>query len=131
MQGRTKELSEQGSTTPRGPRVFCTSHRRGINAPPVNFQAGMQQPGILQPAEPDSLSIGHRRFTEASYTQPGSSQQGRELARALRTAVATSIRRLYPIAKPGRGGLRAVCLRTERRATASVRYELPLGAKGS
>jgi hypothetical protein len=25
----------------------------------------MQQPGILQPAEPDSLSIGHRRFTEA------------------------------------------------------------------
>jgi hypothetical protein len=26
----------------------------------------MQQPGILQPAEPDSLSIGHRRFTEAS-----------------------------------------------------------------
>jgi hypothetical protein len=30
----------------------------------VNFQAGMQQPGILQPAEPDSLSIGHRRFTE-------------------------------------------------------------------
>jgi hypothetical protein len=39
------------------------SHRRGINAPPVNFQAGMQQPGILQPAEPDSLSIGHRRFT--------------------------------------------------------------------
>jgi hypothetical protein len=24
-----------------------------------NFQAGMQQPGILQPAEADSLSIGH------------------------------------------------------------------------
>jgi hypothetical protein len=32
----------------------------------VNFQAGMQQPGILQPAEPDSLSIGHRRFTECT-----------------------------------------------------------------
>jgi hypothetical protein len=30
----------------------------------VNFQAGMQQPGILQPAEPDSLSIGHRRFID-------------------------------------------------------------------
>jgi hypothetical protein len=36
----------------------------GDQSPPVNFQAGMQQPGILQPAEPDSLSIGHRRFTE-------------------------------------------------------------------
>jgi hypothetical protein len=35
-------------------------------APPVNFQAGMQQPGILQPAEADSTSIGRRRprFTE-------------------------------------------------------------------
>jgi hypothetical protein len=33
----------------------------------VNFQAGMQQPGILQPAEADSIdstSIGRRRFTE-------------------------------------------------------------------
>jgi hypothetical protein len=30
----------------------------------VNFQAGMQQPGILQPAEADSPSIGRRRFTE-------------------------------------------------------------------
>jgi hypothetical protein len=31
----------------------------------VNFQAGMQpQPGILQPAEADSTSIGRRRFTE-------------------------------------------------------------------
>jgi hypothetical protein len=30
----------------------------------VNFQAGMQQPGILQPAEADSQSIGRRRFTE-------------------------------------------------------------------
>jgi hypothetical protein len=29
--------------------------------PPVNFQAGMQQqPGILQPAEADSTSIGRR-----------------------------------------------------------------------
>jgi hypothetical protein len=28
----------------------------------------MQQPGILQPAEPDSLSIGHRRFTESMYS---------------------------------------------------------------
>jgi hypothetical protein len=48
--------------------VNFSSHRRGINAPPVNFQAGMQQPGILQPAEPDSLSIGHRarRFTEST-----------------------------------------------------------------
>jgi hypothetical protein len=30
----------------------------------VNFQAGMQQPGILRPAEADSTSIGRRRFTE-------------------------------------------------------------------
>jgi hypothetical protein len=30
----------------------------------VIFQAGMQQPGILQPAEADSTSIGRRRFTE-------------------------------------------------------------------
>jgi hypothetical protein len=30
----------------------------------VNFQAGIQQPGILQPAEADSTSIGRRRFTE-------------------------------------------------------------------
>jgi hypothetical protein len=30
----------------------------------MNFQAGMQQPGILQPAEADSTSIGRRRFTE-------------------------------------------------------------------
>jgi hypothetical protein len=35
---------------------------RGLT-PGENFQAGMQQPGILQPAEPDSLSIGHSRFT--------------------------------------------------------------------
>jgi hypothetical protein len=28
----------------------------------VNFQAGMQQPGILQPAEADSPSIGRRRL---------------------------------------------------------------------
>jgi hypothetical protein len=27
----------------------------------------MQQPGILQPAEPDSLSIGHRRFTDTEH----------------------------------------------------------------
>ena len=36
----------------------------GYQYPPVNFQAGMQQPGILQPAEADSPSIGRRRFTE-------------------------------------------------------------------
>jgi hypothetical protein len=30
----------------------------------------MQQPGILQPAEPDSLSIGHRRFTERRIRHP-------------------------------------------------------------
>jgi hypothetical protein len=30
----------------------------------------MQQPGILQPAEPDSLSIGHRRFTETDRRMP-------------------------------------------------------------
>jgi hypothetical protein len=35
----------------------------------VNFQAGMQQPGILQPAEADSQSIGRRRFTEDSSSQ--------------------------------------------------------------
>jgi hypothetical protein len=29
----------------------------------VNFQAGMQQPGILQPAEADSPSIGRRRLS--------------------------------------------------------------------
>jgi hypothetical protein len=46
------------------PAGFCTSLRPGINTPPVNFQAGMQQPGILQPAEADSQSIGRRRFTE-------------------------------------------------------------------
>jgi hypothetical protein len=46
----------------RGFSVLATD---GHQCPPVNFQAGMQQPGILQPAEPDSLSIGHRRFTEA------------------------------------------------------------------
>jgi hypothetical protein len=40
----------------------------GINTPPVNFQAGMQQPGILQPAEADSQSIGRRRFTERVAT---------------------------------------------------------------
>jgi hypothetical protein len=45
----------------RGFSVLATD---GDQSPPVNFQAGMQQPGILQPAEPDSLSIGHRRFTE-------------------------------------------------------------------
>jgi hypothetical protein len=39
---------------------------RGLT-PGENFQAGMQQPGILQPAEADSPSIGRRRFTE----QPG------------------------------------------------------------
>jgi hypothetical protein len=42
----------------------------GDQSPPVNFQAGMQQPGILQPAEPDSLSIGHRRFTELEASVP-------------------------------------------------------------
>jgi hypothetical protein len=35
----------------------------------MNFQAGMQQPGILQPAEADSTSLTsigrRRRFTEA------------------------------------------------------------------
>jgi hypothetical protein len=30
----------------------------------VNFQASMQQPGVLQQAEADSTSIGRRRFTE-------------------------------------------------------------------
>jgi hypothetical protein len=49
----------------RGFSVLATD-----DAPPVNFQAGMQQPGILQPAEPDSLSIGHRRFTEACACRP-------------------------------------------------------------
>eukprot|EP01047_Picozoa_sp_COSAG01_P042342 COSAG01_NODE_3692_length_5789_cov_4.628295_10_plen_236_part_00 len=46
----------------RGFSVLATD---GDQSPPVNFQAGMQQPGILQPAEADSLmlSIGHRRFT--------------------------------------------------------------------
>jgi hypothetical protein len=40
----------------------------------MNFQAGMQQPGILQPAEADSTSIGRRRRfiteseCESSYT---------------------------------------------------------------
>jgi hypothetical protein len=47
----------------RGFSVLATD---GDQSPPVNFQAGMQQPGILQPAEPDSLSIGHRRFTESA-----------------------------------------------------------------
>jgi hypothetical protein len=38
----------------------------------VNFQAGMQQqPGILQPAEADSQSIGRRRFTESSGSMQG------------------------------------------------------------
>ena len=37
--------------------------------PGQNFQAGMQQPGILQPAEADSPSIGHRRFTEHACAQ--------------------------------------------------------------
>jgi glucokinase len=41
----------------RGFSVLATD---GDQSPPVNFQAGMQQPGILQPAEPDSLSIVDR-----------------------------------------------------------------------
>jgi hypothetical protein len=45
----------------RGFSVLATG---GYQYPPVNFQAGMQQPGILQPAEADSQSIGRRRFTE-------------------------------------------------------------------
>jgi hypothetical protein len=45
----------------RGFSVLATD---GYQCPPVNFQAGMQQPGILQPAEADSQSIGRRRFTE-------------------------------------------------------------------
>ena len=45
----------------------------GDQSPPVNFQAGMQQPGILQPAEADSTSIGRRRFTEDEAT--GSKKQ--------------------------------------------------------
>ena len=45
----------------RGFSVLATD---GDQSPPVNFQAGMQQPGILQPAEADSPSIGRRRFTE-------------------------------------------------------------------
>jgi hypothetical protein len=50
-------------------RVFSVlatdgGYRNRAVAPPVNFQAGMQQPGILQPAEADSTSIGRRRFTE-------------------------------------------------------------------
>jgi hypothetical protein len=44
----------------------------GDQSPPVNFQAGMQQPGILQPAEPDSLSIVDRsppvHWSLAGYT---------------------------------------------------------------
>jgi hypothetical protein len=55
--GRRHDLSEPA----RGFSVLATD---GDQSPPVNFQAGMQQPGILQPAEADSLSIGHRRFTE-------------------------------------------------------------------
>eukprot|EP01047_Picozoa_sp_COSAG01_P034905 COSAG01_NODE_2644_length_7322_cov_10.222899_6_plen_99_part_00 len=45
-------------------RVFSVFATDGDQSPPVNFQAGMQQPGILQPAEADSTSIGRRRFTE-------------------------------------------------------------------
>jgi hypothetical protein len=37
----------------------------------------MQQPGILQPAEPDSLSIGHRRFTEVLKYCIGALKKGR------------------------------------------------------
>jgi hypothetical protein len=33
----------------------------------VNFQAGMQQPGILQPAEADSTSIGRRTAVGRTY----------------------------------------------------------------
>jgi hypothetical protein len=35
----------------------------------------MQQPGILQPAEADSTSIGRRRFTETSATESPSKIQ--------------------------------------------------------
>ena len=52
---------------PAGFLCWPQSTQTGINPPPVNFQAGMQQPGILQPAEADSLSIGHRRFTEVRF----------------------------------------------------------------
>jgi hypothetical protein len=49
-------------------RVFSVlATNRGRPPPPVNFQAGMQQPGILRPAEADSTSIGRRRFTEIPH----------------------------------------------------------------
>jgi hypothetical protein len=37
-----------------------------------NFQAGMQQPRILQPAEADSPSIGHRRFSGSVISEVAS-----------------------------------------------------------
>jgi hypothetical protein len=52
----------------RGFSVLATG---GYQYPPVNFQAGMQQPGILQPAEADSQSIGRRRFTEQAAFSSG------------------------------------------------------------
>jgi hypothetical protein len=45
-------------------RVFSVLATDRGSTPLVNFQAGMQQPGILQPAEADSTSIGRPRFTE-------------------------------------------------------------------
>jgi hypothetical protein len=39
----------------------------------------MQQPGILQPAEADSPSIGHRRFTVSTVTEAGSVSRGETL----------------------------------------------------
>jgi hypothetical protein len=47
----------------------------------VNFQAGMQQPGILQPAEADSQSIGRRRFTETIAPLTGAAATLPETAR--------------------------------------------------
>jgi hypothetical protein len=57
--------SRKGGGLSEPARVFSVlATDRGLAPPPVNFQAGMQQPGILQPAEADSTSIGHRRFSE-------------------------------------------------------------------
>eukprot|EP01049_Picozoa_sp_SAG25_P007474 SAG25_NODE_613_length_6536_cov_28.178033_6_plen_88_part_00 len=48
-------------------RVFSVLATDRESTPLLNFQAGMQQqPGILQPAEADSTSIGRRRFTSLS-----------------------------------------------------------------
>jgi hypothetical protein len=55
----------------------------------------MQQPGILQPAEPDSLSIGHRRFTEQSVCLDPGPPRGDAGDSLLSTLVYGKVRRDY------------------------------------